>query len=241
MIKAALFLLMPLMLLAQSFFARVEPDRTELLSSTLSAEVASIDWSQEGKIGSDRALITLKGGVATARLAAARTRVEALKRSVAIRSDQFERNRRLSSISRLELENEEMALLDLKAQLAAAKEQLAVAKEAAEGITLKAPGLLVDKILVQKGQRVNPGEPLARVMDTRQARAVIFVPIEQAATLKEKEIIVDGKESGFTIERIWPVADERHISSYRVELVGPPPKGGFSRLIEIEFIAKERP
>ncbi len=239
--RIALFLgLIPLYLLAQSYFARLEPDRTLLLSSTVAAQVAAIDEQQKGQLGTDRALIRFQGEVTQARLAAAKTQVQSLERTLQLREEQYARNRQLSSVSRRELEGEEMAILELKSQLAQAKERHVAAQEAADGLEVYATGRFVDRILVQEGEYVAQGQPLAQLYDLSRARAVIFVPIAQARTLKEKEIMVDGQKSDFSVDRIWSVADERHISSYRVELVGPPPEGGFSRLVEIEFIPKER-
>lgn len=49
-----------------------------------------------------------------------------------------------------------------------------------------------------------------------------------------KQYILIGKKSNLKIDKIYKVADSKHISSYKVEIIVPNPKT-FSRLVKIEF------
>ena len=62
----------------------------------------------------------------------------------------------------------------------------------------------------------------------------IYIPIDQAANIKNKSIYLNGLKTDLKISKLYKIADTTHISSYKCEIVIPTPKS-FSNLVKIEF------
>jgi len=100
-----------------------------------------------------------------------------------------------------------------------------------------AEGLLVYRLLVEKGAYVAMGTPLFEAQDVSRSRLTVFVPKEEMEGLEGSVPAVDGKTGTYAIDKIWNVADKEFVSSYRVELVGPAPER-FSEVVKVEFLRK---
>ena len=79
------------------------------------------------------------------------------------------------------------------------------------------------------------GTPLAEVKDLSSAKLVLFLETDEVENIKTKTIYIDDKATPYTISKIWDVADEKFISSYRTEIVIKNPKESFSKLLKVEF------
>lgn len=237
--RVFLLFLWPLVLWAETYFARVEPLRTYTIAAETAGRVAHIDKSAEGRVADKRPVAQLDRTLKAAELEAAQTRHANLQESYEIRKKQVERNAQIASRSRLERENDRLGLLELHSQLASAKENLVRLSEAYEAAQVSAPGLFVHRILVEEGSFVAVGTPLLTAHDVSGSRLVIFVRAEALYGLEHKEIMVEGALSNYRVDKVWQSADDQQISAYRVELTGPPPQGPFSKVVKVEFRPKE--
>ena len=79
------------------------------------------------------------------------------------------------------------------------------------------------------------GAALAQIKDASRAKLVLFLEPEELVDIKNKTIFIDGKESKYKVDKVWRVADEKFISSYRAEIYIPAPKNEFSKLLKIEL------
>ena len=89
------------------------------------------------------------------------------------------------------------------------------------------------KIFVKKGDFVNFASLLATTMDIDKVKMDIFIPIDKIDSIKNRKIYINGKVSDFKIDKIYRVADEKYITSYKVEIVGKYPK--ISEIVKVEF------
>jgi hypothetical protein len=79
------------------------------------------------------------------------------------------------------------------------------------------------------------GIPLAQIKDLTKAKLVLFLEADEVESVKSKTIYIDDKATKYKISKIWSVADEKFISSYRAEIVVDNPKESFSKLLKVEF------
>jgi hypothetical protein len=86
---------------------------------------------------------------------------------------------------------------------------------------------------VNKGDYIVPGSLLATTMDINKVKLDIYVPINKISTIKNKKIYINGKISDFKINKIYKVADEKFVTSYKVEIVGKYPT--ISDIVKVEF------
>ena len=87
---------------------------------------------------------------------------------------------------------------------------------------------------VKKGQVVAPGMNLAVVADVSKAKLTIFLNADDLKNIKSKTIYLNGEKTAYKIDKIWPLSDAEHISSYKTEILIKAPKQ-FSQLYKIEF------
>jgi hypothetical protein len=87
---------------------------------------------------------------------------------------------------------------------------------------------------VEKDDYVNPGTLLYEAKDLSKGKLEIYVPIGDVEAIKTKTIYIDGEKTDLKINKIYDVADSKHISSYKCEIIINNPKT-FSRLVKIEF------
>ncbi|MDX1295481.1 MAG: HlyD family efflux transporter periplasmic adaptor subunit, partial [Sulfurimonadaceae bacterium] len=100
-----------------------------------------------------------------------------------------------------------------------------------------APGYTLYALLVKEGQVVNPGTPLAQLADVRRAKLTVYLSADDRKGVEERVIYIDGIRSTYKIDRLWNIADAKHLSSYKAEIVIDAPEQ-FSRLVKVEFKAQ---
>jgi len=91
------------------------------------------------------------------------------------------------------------------------------------------------EIMVRKGDYVAPGSPLARVVDASRAKLVLFLEPSELEQIEQKIVYLNGEKTGYKVDKVWRVADEKFISSYRAEIYITAPKGTFSKLMKVEI------
>ena len=91
------------------------------------------------------------------------------------------------------------------------------------------------KLMVREGDFVAPGTPLARVDDASRAKLVLFLEPEELSDIQQKTVYINDKKTDFKVNKMWRIADEKFISSYRAEIYIPAPKDHFSELVKVEL------
>ena len=91
------------------------------------------------------------------------------------------------------------------------------------------------KLMVREGDYVAPGTPLAEIQDASKAKLVLFLEPEELKGIKEKTVYINNKRTNNKVGKVWRVADETFISSYRAEIYIDAPKNEFSKLLKIEI------
>ncbi|NPA55656.1 MAG: hypothetical protein GXO40_04750 [Epsilonproteobacteria bacterium] len=89
------------------------------------------------------------------------------------------------------------------------------------------------KINVNKGDYVTVATPIATTMDITKSKLNIFVPIDKVQTIIHKHIYINSKLSDYHITKIYKVADDKYVTSYKVELVGS--YHPISDVVKVEF------
>jgi multidrug efflux pump subunit AcrA (membrane-fusion protein) len=91
------------------------------------------------------------------------------------------------------------------------------------------------KILIRKGDFVTAGTPLVEIKDVSRAKLVIFLDEEDLEEIAHKIVYLNDEKTEYKVNKVWRIADEQFISSYRAEIFIPSPKTFFSKLMKIEI------
>lgn len=100
---------------------------------------------------------------------------------------------------------------------------------------LSAKGYVLYELMVQPGQVVNMGTPLAKIADVSKAKLTIYLSSSEMKNAKNAKIKLDGKMSTYKIDQLWNIADSKHLSSFKAQIIIDAPKQ-FSHLLKVELV-----
>ena len=248
---------------AKVHYAKVEPYESIVLKSSVSALVLDVDLDAEGEMLDDKQIITLDATLDTLNVKSSHQSILLLEKMLSINTEiatslndtvkrqegYYHRINKLSTASKTQKDNAYSSFTSAKTQYLSTREKIISLEKqildlkykvvqledsiAKKSIILKDKYLY--KLMVRKGDFVNPGTALAEVKDASRAKLVLFLDAQELEDVKEKIVYLDGNKTDYKIYKVWKVADEKFISSYRTEIVIPAPKDMFSKLVKVEI------
>jgi multidrug resistance efflux pump len=258
-----LLIISPLIVFAKVHYAKVEPYETVTLKSAVSAQVTQAKVELEGttiknniiiklddklnkiKLKSDRdALVLIKN-----MLKINRQNLKSLSLSLQRQEDYYHRISNISSVSITQKDKAFYSYINAKTQYLSTKEKIESLKKQKLDLiysierlkdsiskkTIILKNRFLYKLLVHKGDFVNMSMPLAQIKDLSRAKLTLFLEDDELQDIKSKKIYINDKPTNYKIDKIWSVADDKFISSYRAEIVIPKPKYNFSKLLKVEL------
>jgi len=258
-----LLLLSSLFLFAKIHYAKVEPYTSTVLKSSVNALVLEVDLASEGKMIEKKKVIALDDSLDKKQLLSSEKNINLVEQMLEInkdiaqslnatskrQEDYYQRLNRLSTASKTQKDNAYNAFSSAKTQVLATKEKIInlekqrldleykiiQLEDSIEKKSLMISHKYLYKIFVRKGDFVNAGTALMEIKDVSRAKLVIFLDAEDLENIEQKIIYLDDVKTEYKVDKLWRIADEKFISSYRAEIFIPSPKSFFSKLIKIEI------
>ncbi len=249
-------------LMAGEYYSKAEPFRVYTLQSNVAGLVIKSDENLEGKKLSKEAFIIIDDDLDQKELKLLRQKKINLQNSLELnekmeknlslvikkKKENYERIKDLPIKSSIEKDREFFDLSNTQNQKLSSLEKLETISSALSDTELRlqqlkrsikdkyiqAENMVLYKLYVKKGQVVVRGMNLAEISDTSRAKLTIFLNSDELKGLKEKKIYLNGKETDYRVDKVWPLSDSEHISSYKTEILIPSPQQ-FSNLYKIEF------
>ena len=260
--KIILFISLSLCLFASEYYSKAEPYRFYTLQANVSGLIVKSDESLEGRILNKGDFIRIDDELDQKELRLLKAKKINLQKSlelnkkmaknlsimIAKKNANYERIKDLPIKSSVEKDKEffdlsttqnlELSTLEkletIASQLNDTQLRLEQLKRSINDKHVKADKMVLYKLHVKKGQVVNPGMNLAEVADVSQAKLTIFLNANELDGVRKKKIYLNDKETKYMIDKIWPLSDDEHISSYKTEILIKAPRQ-FSKLYKIEF------
>jgi multidrug resistance efflux pump len=261
--KTVLVFAFPLLLLAKVHYAKVEPYESVTLKSSVNGLVLEVDLDAEGTMVDGKRIIHLDDRLDKVNLEDTRQSVTLLEQMLGINEEvasslaetvkrqqsYYQRISKLPTASKTQKDNAYNAyasaktqylgtkekIISLRKQLLDARYKVAMLEDTIEKKSIVPRKKYLYKLMVRTGDFVAPGTPLARVDDASRAKLVLFLEPEELSGVKEKQIYLNDKKTDYKVDKVWNVADEKFISSYRAEIYIPAPQGHFSELMKVEL------
>ncbi len=258
-----LFLLLsPLFIFAKVHYAKVEPYEKITMKAAVAGEVTKAPIALEGTMVNGKVIqlddkleqIKLTSSHDSLKLINSMIKINqnilaTLKESLNKQKAYHQRINTISSASKTQKDNAFYAYSNAKTQYFSTQEkidnlkkqkldlkyEIARLKDNISKKSIKLNKQFLYKLMVNKGDFVNMGTPLAQVQDLSKGKLVLFLEEQELRDIKSKSIYIDGQVSKLKISKIWQVADEKFISSYRTEILLNNPQNNFSKLLKIEF------
>ena len=260
--KLLLLLLTPLLLFSKVHYAKVEPFETITLKAAVSAQVTASKMALEGTTVS-ATIIELDDKLDKIKLTSSKDSLRlvdsmiatnqnilgALKQSLNKQRAYYKRISNVTSASKTQKDNAFYAFTSAKTQYFSTKEkidslkkqkldlkyEIARLQDSISKKSIKVDNKFLYKLLVSAGDYVNMGTPLAQIKDLSSAKLILFLENKELENIEAKSIYINNKKTDYTVTKIWKVADEKFISSYRTEIIIKNPKESFSKLLKVEF------
>ncbi len=251
-----------LTLSASEYYSKAEPYRFYTLQSNVQGLVLKADEQREGRILNGEAFVVIDDELDQNELRLLKQKKKNLEKSLGLnqkmaqnlsrmiekKNINYARIKDLPIKSNVEkdkeffdlsnTQNQELSTLEkietVESQLSDAKLRLVQLKRTIEDKYLKAEGMVLYKLHVKKGQVVSPGMSLADVADISKAKLTIFLNADELEGIQSKKVYLNDSQTQYKIDKVWPLSDAEHISSYKTEIVIDAPKQ-FSQLYKIEF------
>ena len=261
--KFLIIFLMPLVLISKVHYAKVEPFESVIVKSAVSGLVMDVDLSTEGEMVDGKRVIYLDDVLDKVNLESSQKSAVLLQQMLEINKDiasslkdtverqegYYTRINKLSTASKTQKDNAYSSFTSAKTQYLSTREKIvnlekqildmnykiAQLEDTIEKKSLFLKNQYVYKLMVRKGDYVAPGSALVQVMDASRAKLVLFLEPETLKDIDQKIVYLDGEKTDYKIDKVWKIADEKFISSYRAEIYIPSPKGAFSKLVKVEI------
>lgn len=261
--KIFLLLFIPLFIFAKVHYAKVEPYESVVLKSAVSGLVIEVDLDAEGEMVDAKRVIHLDDALDKINLEDTKKSVELLEKMLDINKEiansligtvkrqegYYQRISKLSTASRTQKDNAYSSFVSAKTQYLSTREKIISLEKQILDMkykisqlkdTISKKSLVLEnkylyKLMVRKGDFVAPGSPLAQVEDASRAKLVLFLEPEELEEIGQKRVYIDGKRTAYKVGKVWRVADEKFISSYRAEIYISAPENAFSKLVKVEI------
>ena len=233
--KLFLLLLSPLLLFAKVHYAKVEPFESVILKSAVSALVMDVDLEAEGSVVNQERVIYLDDRLDKINLKTSNENLFILHETLKRQESYFQRIDKLKTTSTAQKDNAFYSFSSAKTQYLDMQYKVAQLEDSISKKSIVLNNKYLYKLMVRKGDFVNPGTALAEVKDATKAKLVLFLEPEELDNIDEKSVYLNGEKTEYKVNKVWKVADEKFISSYRAEIYMPAPKGLFSKLMKVEI------
>jgi len=233
--KLLLLMLSPLLLFAKVHYAKVEPYESVILKSAVSALVMDVDLEAEGSVVDQKRVIYLDDRLDKINLQTSNENLLIIHETLKRQESYFQRIDKLKTTSTAQKDNAFLSFASSKTQYLDMQYKVAQLEDSISKKSIVLNNQYLYKLMVRKGDFVNPGTALAEVQDATKAKLVLFLEPEELNNIDEKNIYLNGEKTEYKVNKVWKVADEKFISSYRAEIYMPAPKGLFSKLMKVEI------
>ena len=232
--KILLLLFTPLLIFAKVHYAKVEPYESVVLKSAVSALVMDVDLEAEGSIVDQKRVIYLDDRLDKMNLKTSNETLLILHETLKRQESYFQRIDKLKTASTTQKDNAFYSFASAKTQYLDMQYKIAQLEDSIEKKSIVLQHMYLYEIIVRKGDYVTPGSPLASIVDASRAKLVLFLEPSELEEIEQKTVYLNGEKTEYKVDKVWRVADEKFISSYRAEIYITAPKGSFSQLMKVE-------
>jgi hypothetical protein len=216
------------------FFSIVYPLEQYIIKSATNGKIVYVNDKIEGNFANNSIIVEIDKELDTIELEQLKIKSKIINNMIGIENKNYNIIKNISSKSKFDKDNQKLKLLNLESLKIDLKIKLASLKDKISNKTLKETNNYIYNISIKKGDYVNLGSVLYEVHDLSKGKLEIFIPINFSKDILNKTIYINNKKTKYKINKIYKVADKKHISRYRCEIIINKPKD-FSKLYKIQF------
>lgn len=219
---------------SNEYYAKAEALNTYIIKSEVSGKVIYTNENIEGLNALNSLIIKIDDKVDLIDYKETKNKLKILNEIINIEEKNYRRLNKLSSKSIFDKENQKIKYLNLKSSKSDVLIKLTNLENRIKNKKLYEKDSYIFNINVKKGDYVNPGTILYEKKDLSSSKLEIFIAISEVKNIRNKKIYINSKLTSLKIHKIYKVADDKHLSSYKTIIILPK-INNFSSLVKIEF------
>jgi hypothetical protein len=223
-----------ILLNAQEYFAKLEPLEVYNVKSSVSGKVIFVNNQIKGFNSVNNTIVKLDSKVDVVELKQTKKKLRIIMQILKIENKILQKFTKISSKSQLDRDNQKIKILNLENQKSDLLVKQAMLEDKIKNKNIQEENNYISNINVKVGDFVNAGSSLYTSSDLSKSKIEIFIPIDKAKEIVNKTIYLDGLVTQYKINKLYKIADLKHLSSYKCEIIVNRPKN-FSKLVKIEF------
>ena len=227
-------LLFTVSLTAQDYYAKVEALSQYNIKSSISGKVTLSNISKESTFVKDSLIIKIDDKINKMELKQTQNKISNQRQILNIQKQTLNSFNKVSTKSKFDKDRQKIVILSTKVVLNDLQTKLYTLKDIIKNKNIRVKNLYINKIYVNKDDFVNPGTLLLSAYDLSKGKLIIFVNKNDIKNIKDKTILIDGKQEDVIINKVYKTTDEKHLSSYKVELILPK-VDTFSKLVKVSI------
>lgn len=228
------FLFIVSALVAQEFYAVVQPIKSYNVKSAASGQVKFVNTNREKQQIKNKYIVQLDDALDRIDLKQSKNKLANIEEILKLQKETMNSYNSVKSKSKVEKDAQKITVLNTMSTISDLKVKVKTLEDRIAKKNVVGNNIYLSEVLVEVGDYVNPGTPLYTAYDLSSAKLEIYIPIAKANEYKNKTIYLDGKATTLKIDKLANVADSKHISSYKAEIFLTDVKQ-FSKLVKIEF------
>jgi hypothetical protein len=230
----SMIVILNLSIWANEYFSKAQPLEIYNIKSAVSGKIIYINDSIKGSKVTNATIVKIDSKVDKVELKQTKNKIKRYKEIIKIEKGTLKKFEKIKSKSQVDKDNQKIKVLNIENQLSDLIVKKTILEDKIDKKLLVENKRYISSINVKVGDFVNPGTLLYTADDLSKAKLEIFLPIHNAKMQSKKTIYINGKKTTYKINKLYKVADTKHISSYKCEIIIDKPKN-FSKLVKIEF------
>ena len=232
--KKYLFILItPLMVFAQTYMAKVEPYDTYKIYSQAAGQIVQLDKSDETKVV-NKTLIKQDTSLEKKELAIYNKQLSLYNKKLKILENSYKKYVTIRGKSQSEKDDKLYVIIELQISIETLKLNIKTIEDTLKKKVINAKNLYIKEFAVNKGDYVSIGSELASAYDISKSKLIVYVSEDDYKDIKNKKVLINGKENIASIEKIDKTLDETFVSAHKVTLTLK--DDDFGKILKVEFV-----
>ncbi|WP_121627698.1 HlyD family efflux transporter periplasmic adaptor subunit [Poseidonibacter antarcticus] len=232
--KKYLFILItPLMVFAQTYMAKVEPYDTFTIYSQAAGQIVQLDKSDETKVV-NKTLIKQDTSLEKKELAIYNKQLSLYNKKLKILENSYKKYVTIRGKSQSEKDDKLYVIIELQISIETLKLNIKTIEDTLKKKVINAKNLYIKEFAVNKGDYVSIGSELASAYDISKSKLIVYVSEDDYKDIKNKKVLINGKENIASIEKIDKTLDETFVSAHKVTLTLK--DDDFGKILKVEFV-----
>jgi len=231
--KYLLILITPFMLFAQTYMAKVEPYDTFTIYAQAAGQIVKLDKSDETKVV-NKTLIKLDTSLEQKQLEIYNKQLSLYNKKLKILENSYKKYITIRGKSQAEKDDKLYVIIELQISIESLKLDIKTLQDTLKKKAILAKDLYIKEFNVNVGDYVSIGTELASAYDISKSKLLVYVSEDDYKDIKNKKVLINGKENIATIEKIDKTLDETFVSAHKITLILK--DDDFGKVLKVEFV-----